>query len=406
MPLAMPRSMRRLLALALVAALFALGIAGCGSKFPLPTENRGAREYSTDHSYQMVSTWKFGGGDTIADILLTQGGGSQLFLLFTHPGVGPAPRGSVHGYALKGKPPTPPPLVGIDFPTLFVPVALAGSASHVFVLDQGDTCMARLNPVTGRCDTVGTTRPDSTVWPSQITDLSSYWRVREYGLLVGDTVSTFTDTSLAYVRGVAVDDQERVYVAGTTIVLVPDAVDARIFTRTFQYRVNRYRKVAPGSGHDPYMPGTSRWVRDGNFIVEEGSGLGTLSDPHGLYWLGGMNPGGSGLFAADFGKNWVQKLSDQVSSTGLYRIDADTLMALDSPVDVSAALDGYVYLTDTGNGRVLRYDPFGQFVQRVDVEVDSDGQPLVMPFTLAADDTLVYVGDRATNKVIRYQRRK
>jgi hypothetical protein len=385
--------MRRWLAGVVLAGLAALAVAGCGTDFPLPTENRAGREYSTDKSYQMVATWKFGfgpvaGPDTIADILLTQGAGSQLFLLFNHAGVGTAPRGAVYGYALKAKPPTPPPLAGITFRTLFVPAALAASASHVFVLDQGDTALAR-DPL-----------------DSRIVDLGSYWRVREFGLLGGDTVSTFTDTSLAFVRGVAVDDHERVYISGTAIVAVADPQDPRIRTRLFQYRVNRYVKVTPGTANDPYMPGTDRWIRDQNFIVEEGSGLGTLSDPRGLYWIGALNVGGQGLFAADLGKNWVQKLSDVLTSTGLYKIDADSSSTLNGPVDVTADLSGYVYLTDTGNARVLRYDPYAQFVQRVDVEKDSDGQPLVTPWALAADDTLVYTGDRATNKVIRYQRRK
>lgn len=381
--------MRRLLALAVVTALSALALAGCGTSFPLPTETLSGRGYSTDKSYQMVATWQFDASDSIADILLTQGSGSQLFLLFNHAGAGPGPRGAVHAYALKARPPSPAPLAGIEFPTLFVPAALAASPSHVFVLDQGDTALAR-DPFDGR-----------------ITDLSAYWRVREFGLLGGDTVSTFTDTSLAYVRGIAVDAQERVYVSGSVIVLIPDPQDERIKTRTFQFRVNRYLKVSPGSvPPDPYMPGTNRWVRDKDFIVEEGSGIGTLSDPRGLYWSGSQATGGQGLFAADFGKNWVQKLSDFSSSTGLFKIDADSSSSLNGPVDVTADLAGFIYLTDTGNRRALRFDPYGQFMQRVDVELDSDGRPLDTPVALAADDSLVYVGDRASNKVIRYQRRK
>ena len=182
--------------------------------------------------------------------------------------------------------------------------------------------------------------------------------------------------------------------------------DPRILTRLLQFRVNRYKNVGAGNGNDPYMPGTDRWVRDANYIVEEGSGLGTLSDPRGLYWISAQSPGGQGLFASDFGKNWVQKLSDAVSSTGLYKIDADSNSTINGPVDVTADLDGFVYLTDTGNQRVLRYDPYGQFVQRVDVERDADAMPLLVPIAVAADDSLVYVGDRETNKVIRYQRRK
>jgi DNA-binding beta-propeller fold protein YncE len=380
--------MRSLLALAALAVLGALALGGCGTNFPLPTETRTGRGYSTDNSYQMVATWSFDGSDSIADILLTQGPGTQLFLLFNHAGFGPAPRGAVHAFALKARPPRPAPLPGMEFRSLFVPAALCAGGSRVFVLDQGDTALAR-DPVTGR-----------------VTDLSTYWRVCEFGLLGGDPISTFTDTSLAFVRGVAADDQERVYVSGSAIVLIPDPQDPRIRTRTFQFRVNRYRRAGPGDVPDPYMPGSGLWIRDQSFIVEEGSGLGTLTDPRGLYWSGPGAPGGAGLFAADLGKNWVQKLSDAVSSTGLFKLDADSSSTLNGPADVAADLAGFIYLTDTGNRRVLRYDPYGEFVQRVDVELDSDGQPLADPVAVAADDSLVYVADRAANKVIRYQRRR
>lgn len=402
--------MRTLLALAVLMVLSALALAGCGTSFPLPTETRTGRVYSSDNSYQMVATWSF--PDPVADILLTQGPGTQLFLLFsTGPGAGTAPRGRVQGFALKAAPPTPSPLAGIEFRQLFVPVALSAGSGRVFVLDQGDTCLARLNPCTGRCDTtrtpVGCDPGVPEPWSNRITDVSTYWHVREFGLLGGDPISSFTDTSLAFVRGVAADDQGRVYVAGSAIVLIPDQMDPRIRTRTFQFRVNRYLPVTPGSvPPDPYMPGTDRWIRDPNFIVEEGSGLGTLNDPRGLYWAGPGVLGGPALFAADYGKDWVQKLSDVTSSTGLYRIEADSTSSLNTPADVAADLAGYVYVADTGNQRVLRFDPYGEFIQRVDVERDSDGQALLDPVAVAADDSLVYVSDFAARKVVRYQRRK
>lgn len=392
--------MRSLLALALLMALSAFGLAGCGTSYPLPTETRLGRGYSSDNSYQMVATWT--GMDSVADILLTQGPGTQLFLLFRRSGFGTAPRGEVYGYALKARPPVPAPLPGIEFRSLFVPTALCSGDGKVFVLDQGDTCLARLNPATGRCDTLG-----DPAWNNRVTDLTTYWRVREYGLLGGDTLSTFTDTSMAFVRGVAADDQGRVYVSGSAIILIPDQQNPSIRTRSFQFRIYRYRKVAPGSvPPDPYMPGTNRWVRDLNFSVDEGSGIGTLIDPRGLYWAGAGVPGGPALFAADLGKNWVQKLSDVLPSTGLYRIDSDSSSALDGPADVAADLDGFVYVADTGNQRVLRYDPSGGFIQRVDVEPDAYGLPLLDPVAVAADDSLVYVADRAAGKVIRYQRRR
>jgi hypothetical protein len=379
--------MRRLRTTVVLLAAGSCLVAGCGAPFKLPTEHREGRTYSTDNSYQMVATWT--GMDGIADILLTQGPGSQLFMLFNHPGVGTAPRGEVHAYALKAKPPVPVPLPGIEFRGLFVPAALGAGGGKVFVLDQGDTALAR-DPVSGR-----------------VTDLSTYWRVREYGLLGGDTISTFTDTSVAFVRGVAADDAGRVYVSGSAIILIPDPQDPRIRTRSFQYRIYRYLKVSPGSvPPDPQMPGTDRWVRDQGFVVEEGSGLGTVTDPRGLYWAGAGVPGGPALFAADFGKNWEQKLSDAVSSLGIFEIDVAQDTTLNGPQDVTADLAGFLYLADTGNARVVRCDQYGEFVQRVNVEVDSDGFPLREPVAVAADDSLVYVGDRAAGRVIRYQRRR
>ena len=386
--------MRRLLAL----ALGALALAGCGGAFDLPTETREGRTFSTDHSYQMDLTWT--NMDGIADILLTQGTGSQLFLLFKHDGVGLAPRGTVLGYALRAQPPTPAPLHGIEFHQLFVPAALCGAKGRVFVLDEGDTCLARANPGTGQCgDTTGG-------WRGDISDLNSYWHVRKYGLLGKDPLSTFTDTSMAFVRGIAADDQGRLYVSGSAIRYTPSRTDPRIKTRELVFRIVRYRRINAGETPDPYMPGASGWIRDQSFEVEEGSGIGSLIDPHGIYWAGGNVPGGPAIFAADFRKNWVQKLSDATSSLGYFRIDIAQDTTLEGPEDVAADLSGYLYIADTGNHRVLRFDPYGQFVQRVNVEPDAQGLALQQPVAVAADDSLVYVGDRALGRVIRYRRRK
>ncbi|MBI1796453.1 MAG: hypothetical protein HYR74_05315 [Candidatus Eisenbacteria bacterium] len=374
--------MRRRSALLLLAA----ALAGCGTPFALPTENRAGRLVPSDHSYQMSATWESMTG--INDLLLTQGSGTQLFLLFQSPGVGTAPRGAVFGYALRARPPVPDPLPGIVFPTLFNPHALCSGANQVFVLDQGDTTLAR-DPSTGR-----------------VADLTTYWRVRQFGLLGGDTVSTFTDTSMAYVEGIAADAQGRVYVSGTEIVLIPDPQDARITTRSFKFRINRYLPVAAGTGADPHMPGTSRWVRDQGYVVDDGSGLGTLTDPRGIYWAGASVLGGPALFAADKGKGWVQKLSDATSSTGFFFIDGGQDTVLTGPTDVALDLAGFIYVVDRNGRRVLRFDPTGAFVQRVNVEPDSDRQPLADPVAVAADDSLVYVADRAAAKVVRYQRRK
>lgn len=112
--------MRRALVV-LVLLVLAGGNAGCGGQFALPTENRN-KVIPSDKSYQMVATWT--AMDGIRDILLTQGIGTQLFLLFNHGGVGTAPRGEVLAYA-RLKPTGPQtPLPGIEFHQLFNPVAL------------------------------------------------------------------------------------------------------------------------------------------------------------------------------------------------------------------------------------------------------------------------------------------
>jgi len=377
-------------------------IHGCGSRFDLPTESKN-RAIPGDGSYQMIATWS--GLNGIRDILLTQGAGTQLFLLFNTGGTDLQPRGTVGAYARKLATGVPAPIPGVAFSTLFSPIALTSGSgatgSRIFVLDQGDSCLARTNPATpSTCD------PSFTALGRRVTNLSATWRVREYGLLGGDTISTFTDTTFAQVTGVAADDQGRVYVGGSAIIFVLDPNDARIRTRLFQYRVYRYARGPRYPGvvpNDTNMPGAA-WHRDTTYVVEEGSGLGTVVDPRGLYWT---RSGGEALYASDYGKNWIQKLSDQTTSTGFYFLDGGfSGTPFNGPSDVVVDTDGFIYTCDNGNARVVRYGPSPSYEQIVNVELDADGQALADPVAVAADDSLVYVADRAQSKVIRYQRRK
>lgn len=400
--------MRRALAILTLAAM-AAGLAGCGGRFPLPTENT-IRVIPGDGSYQMMATWT--GMEGIRDILLTQGAGTQLFLLFNHGGTGIAPRGEVLGYARLKPSGDQTPIGGIAFATLFNPVALCaggdgagGAANRVFVLDQGDSTLARVNPLTHVYgDTTGI--PSGRVGKWRLGDVSDYtatWRLREYGLVGGDTISSFTDTTLAFVYGVAADAQGRVYVSGPAIVWVQDEV-TRAYTRAFFWRISRYARGLRYPGvYDYNMPGATRWHLDTTWVVREGSGVGRVNDPRGIYW---GSHGGGALYTADFGKNWVQKLSDVTSSTGYFAIDMGDNLSLLGPQDVTADPQGYIFVADVGNQRVLRYDPYGSYVQKVNIENDAYGRQLVSPITVAADDSLVFVGDAATSTVIRYKRRQ
>ncbi len=395
--------MRRALPI-LLAALAAAAVAGCGGKFIMPTENRD-RVIPSDKSYQMMATWT--GMTGIRDILLTQGTGTQLFLLFNHGGTGTEPRGEIGVYA-RLKPNGPQSAVpGLTFNTLFNPVALCSggdgqgaTGNRVYVLDQGDTLLARVNPLTHVYgDTTGLTTTLYGKWRiNDVSDFSRYWRVREFRLLGGDTLGTFSDTSMAFVKGVAADAQGRVYVSGAAVVWVADVLNPALLTRTFLWRVTRYVR----GGGDPYMPGCN-WHRDQTWIVREGSGVGTVMDPRSLFW----GPyGGGAVYTADFGKNWLQKMSDTAPATGYFSIDQAEGLSLVGPLDLTADLQGYIYGVDTGNQRVLRFDSNGSYVQRVDVEVDAYKNALQAPVAVAADDSLVFVGDATLGEVIRYQRRK
>jgi hypothetical protein len=255
--------MRRLFAIGMLLAVVAL--TGCGTDYKLPTESPKGRAVPSDGSYQMLSTWT--GMNDVQDILLTQGTSSQLFILFNHGGSGTTSRGEVRAYALT----RPEVLAGYDFhvpaDTPFNPVALASGGdgvaasanNRIYVLSRGDTCLARQNPNTGNCsDTTGGFR-------NKVTHLEYYWRVFEYHLLAGDSVSSFTDTTMAYVSGVAADAMGRVYVGGIAIVSVPSQIDPTLSERVYQSRVYRYVH----GGSDPNMPGAN-WHRDQSWQVEEG----------------------------------------------------------------------------------------------------------------------------------------
>lgn len=397
--------MRPLLA-GLAVLLVAGGLAGCGGAFKLPTESRN-RVIPSDKSYQMVATWT--GMDGIRDILLTQGMGAQLFLLFNRGGTGTAPRGEVLAYA-RLKPSGPQAsLPGITFQGLFNPVALcvggdggSSAGNRIFVLDQGDTLLARSNPGT---HVYGDTTGTATTWRGKwrtpnVSDLGLYWRVREYGLLGGDTISTFTDTSMAFVQGITADARGRIYISGPLLSFVPDILVPNIATRSFLWRVNRYVRGPKYPGiYDGYMPGCN-WHKDTSFVVLDGSGTGTVQDPRGLFW----GASGPALYVADFGKNWVQRLLDEVPVADLKIVQAEGA-SLYGPLDVTADLQGFIYVTDTGNQRVLRFDGLGEYVQTVNVEKDAYGSQLTSPIAVAADDSLVFVGDAGLSRVIRYKRR-
>ena len=116
--------MRRALALLVLVLLAAIPL-GCGGSFELPTEHP-KQIVPTDQSYAMLSTWK--GLNGVQDLLITQGQGNQLFVLFNIGGSGPSsvPRGGVILFPLTNPIPIGPPYFD-PMRTLFNPVAFAAS---------------------------------------------------------------------------------------------------------------------------------------------------------------------------------------------------------------------------------------------------------------------------------------
>ena len=146
------------------------------------------------------------------------------------------------------------------------------------------------------------------------------------------------------------------------------------------------------------------WHRDTLFLAEDGSGIGSVNDSRGLQWGAAL---GTGIYAADHGKNWVQKMGDTGIDPGLFFIDGTASGAqLIEPIDVAADGAGFIYILEgAGQKRVLRYfqnDENGEvYVQKVNIE----GDPLVAPSALTADQQNVYVADPGAKRVLYYQRR-
>ena len=393
--------MRRRAAL-LLAAVVAIP-AGCGGRFELPTEHPG-RIIPTDQSYIIVDTWTGMGG--VRDLLITQGQGNQLFVLFNHGGdTGPSvPRGEVKLFPLSNPHPIGQPYF---FPlnTLFDPVAIASATNKLFVLDQGDSCQAKFDVRRHTCEAdPDTTHATGHPFHSQIFSYAATWRVREYGLGGGDTLSTFTDTTVAQPFGIAADEQGRVYVACLAVFLDSLQTNKNIRTRKFVSRVFRYARGLRYPGVlDLNMPGTASWHRDSTWTVFDGSGLSSVSDPRGIFWARtGTNP----LFIADRGNNSAKAVSSVLDTLPVLRVDGqETGASFNHPEAVAVDLAGFFYVVDRDNKRVLRFSESpAQFVQRVDT--DKRTHPLADPVGIAVDDSTAYVADPGNGEIVRYKRQQ
>jgi len=207
---------------------------------------------------------------------------------------------------------------------------------------------------------------------------------------------------MAWVQGIAVDQLQRIYVGGLYILVTVNPDNPFYYYRRFVWRIHRYVR----GGGDRNMPG-SNWHRDTGFAIEEGSGLGTVSNPTGLDW---SSAEGGALFIADTGNNRGQRLGDPQSASDYLMLDTDA-GSLISPVDVSSDLAGFSYVVNGGQPGVFRYRGLGsglsEMVQRVDVYSDSTAtNRLQQPIAAAADSNRVFIADGARQQVFVFERRQ
>jgi hypothetical protein len=156
---------------------------------------------------------------------------------------------------------------------------------------------------------------------------------------------------------------------------------------------------------DENMVGTSSWYRDSTWKVLDGSGASSISDARGIFI---PHQGASPVYIADRGNNAAKAVSSVFNELPLLKVDGQETGAIfNHPEAIAADLAGFFYVVDRDNKRVLRFsvNP-ASFVQRVDVEPNSDGLPLLDPVGIAVDDSLVYIGDRGRGEIIRYKRRQ
>jgi hypothetical protein len=385
---------RNRLALALLATAALGGLAGgCGTAFKLPTEIRGSSTPPGQGTYQRIDTWKTG-MTNIQDILLTPGG--ELFLVFQDQLAG---TGEVRQYPQSNAVP-----LSTTFPGLLNPTAICSGNNRIFVLDQGDSSAARSNfPCLYTAEHTADVNPSILTlqgFSRPITNIAAYWHLHEY-LLDGTPVDGFTDTTFAWVNGVAADASGRVYVAGVIMFCNVDPYDDHVRTLEYRYRIRRYVR---GTGDRFVTDGP--WRRDPTYVLLDGTGFGSTKDPRGMQWA---DPQGAALYFADLGNDQVQRFGDPAGGASSFKLNfggsGPDSMLLSQPVDVAVDSAGFLYMVDAGNLRVLRFDSDGRFVQRVDWNVGEDRKALVRPVAVAADNRQVYIADRGAAQVLRFRRR-
>jgi predicted membrane-bound mannosyltransferase/sugar lactone lactonase YvrE len=142
---------------------------------------------------------------------------------------------------------------------------------------------------------------------------------------------------------------------------------------------------------------TSAWGTQSDPANTENPG-GSFSEPWGV----AVSPDGRFVYVADTWNHRIQKFTANgtfVTVWGIFANDNQP-MSLYGPRDVVVAADGNVLVTDTGNKRIVVYDPSGNFISQIGGAGFEPGQ-FEEPVGLAIDRAagLLYVADTWNQRI-------
>jgi hypothetical protein len=200
--------------------------------------------------------------------------------------------------------------------------------------------------------------------------------VKKFSRSGGAPIQVVRDTAWTEFGGIAVDNAGFLYVADKKRELI------------WKYRPS-------GERDSSLIPPT---IQVPGLLTEGGEGVGYVRQP------GGMCFDGVYLQVTDTGKNRVQKLATNEFALGVLSVLGPSLSdPLKSPLDSSTDADGNIYIADTGNSRVLKYDRSGSLLATVTWDTTVNIGP---PTAVAARDKWVYVADPEHSRILIYELRQ